>query len=184
MGARLYNPTTGQFTSLDPVVGGNENNYNYPNDPINKYDLDGRLEFNRPDWMNWRNAARAATVIGFGVCVVASAGACLAAGLVGAVISARADAREWGGDTFRRSLLRNGAYALAGAGVGRALGSFYRSAGKSGISRAAYYSRTTLRYRFGRRVSDGRRRFGWRRVAKWNYHSSFYGANAKIGVTG
>jgi RHS repeat-associated protein len=28
LGARIYNPTTGQFTSTDPVPGGNENAYN------------------------------------------------------------------------------------------------------------------------------------------------------------
>jgi RHS repeat-associated protein len=41
MGARLYNPTAGQFTSLDPVYGGNETAYSYPGDPINLFDLDG-----------------------------------------------------------------------------------------------------------------------------------------------
>jgi RHS repeat-associated protein len=43
MGVRLYNPTTGRFLSVDPVYGGNNNPYTYPNDPINANDLDGRV---------------------------------------------------------------------------------------------------------------------------------------------
>jgi RHS repeat-associated protein len=50
MGVRLYNPGTGRFLTVDPVPGGNENAYNYPNDPINKFDLDGR-------WSLWKKAA-------------------------------------------------------------------------------------------------------------------------------
>lgn len=42
MGARLYNPATGQFTSTDPVPGGGDTAYAYPTDPINMTDLDGR----------------------------------------------------------------------------------------------------------------------------------------------
>lgn len=38
MGAQLYNTATGLFTSIDPVWGGNETVYGYPNDPINKQD--------------------------------------------------------------------------------------------------------------------------------------------------
>jgi large repetitive protein len=41
MGARVYNPETNQFTSKDPVKGGNENPYTYPNDPINGSDFSG-----------------------------------------------------------------------------------------------------------------------------------------------
>ena len=41
MGARLYNPATGLFTSLDPVYGGNDTPYTYPNDPINRIDTTG-----------------------------------------------------------------------------------------------------------------------------------------------
>jgi RHS repeat-associated protein len=41
MGARVYNPVTNQFTSPDPITGGNETSYTYPNDPINKTDFDG-----------------------------------------------------------------------------------------------------------------------------------------------
>jgi len=43
MGVRLYNPTTGRFLTVDPVYGGNANDYDYCNgDPINCTDLDGR----------------------------------------------------------------------------------------------------------------------------------------------
>ena len=41
MGARVYNPETNQFTSKDPIKGGNENPYTYPNDPINGSDFSG-----------------------------------------------------------------------------------------------------------------------------------------------
>jgi RHS repeat-associated protein len=41
MGARLYNPATGAFTSQDPVYGGNTTPYTYPQDPINSTDLTG-----------------------------------------------------------------------------------------------------------------------------------------------
>lgn len=41
MGARLFNPTTGTFLSVDSVLGGNLTKYSYPADPINELDLDG-----------------------------------------------------------------------------------------------------------------------------------------------
>ncbi len=41
LGARVYNPATGQFTTTDPVPGGNENAYNYPNNPVNQNDFTG-----------------------------------------------------------------------------------------------------------------------------------------------
>jgi len=44
MGVRGYNPVTGQFLSPDPIQGGNETTYNYPNDPINSRDITGQFD--------------------------------------------------------------------------------------------------------------------------------------------
>lgn len=47
MGARLYNPVSGLFTSTDPVYGGNNTTYLYPTDPLNASDLDGKAKRSR-----------------------------------------------------------------------------------------------------------------------------------------
>lgn len=60
MGARVYNPATGLFLSVDPVRGGNLTQYTYPLDPINQFDLDGRecgpcrgSKVTSPDFLTW-----------------------------------------------------------------------------------------------------------------------------------
>jgi RHS repeat-associated protein len=55
MGARLYNPASGQFTSLDPVFGGNSTAYSYPQDPVNMFDLNGQ-------WHWWKGHYRRAVI--------------------------------------------------------------------------------------------------------------------------
>jgi len=41
MGVRLYNPATGRFLTTDPIIGGNENAYVYPTDPVDGQDING-----------------------------------------------------------------------------------------------------------------------------------------------
>jgi RHS repeat-associated protein len=44
MGARVYNPATGRFTALDPILGGSANSYDYCNgDALSCTDLSGAL---------------------------------------------------------------------------------------------------------------------------------------------
>jgi RHS repeat-associated protein len=45
MGARVYNPTTGRFTSTDPIYGGNQNAYSYPSAPTVFSDLSGMKKY-------------------------------------------------------------------------------------------------------------------------------------------
>ena len=63
MGARLYNPVSGRFLSMDPVPGGNDNTYTYPPDPVNTTDLSG--EWGMPKFIKkaWKKVVHVAKKI-------------------------------------------------------------------------------------------------------------------------
>jgi len=85
MGVRAFNPVTGQFLSQDPVPGGNETAYNYPNDPINGSDLSGAWGWGDIDWqgfgVNFGLTLVAGIVIG-AMCGLTAGIGCLVSGMV------------------------------------------------------------------------------------------------------
>lgn len=76
MGVRLYNPATGRFLSVDPVLGGSDNPYVYVNNPTDQFDLDGRC-WRWCDralrWASQHKVAIALTVVSFVVPQVGAA---------------------------------------------------------------------------------------------------------------
>ena len=76
MGARQYVPALGRFLEVDPVEGGVSNDYDYPADPINKFDLSGEFEI---DW--WMVADIASIAIMFIPGVGTAAGLAIRGGL-------------------------------------------------------------------------------------------------------
>jgi RHS repeat-associated protein len=171
MGARLYNPTTGRFLSIDPVPGWSANPYIYPTDPVNGFDLNGQW------WhsiiKHWRGIAQVALM---GGCVVASAGACLAASLVVAAASnIHHNSGNW---SFNRTgFAVDAGLAVAGGGVGRwASGSW----GESALQRIGQHETGTYFARHAAQQSVNWAHTGWNMAVNANIGGA--GAAAGFGL--
>jgi len=136
MGARLYNPETGRFLSIDPVPGGNDNRYIYPADPQNLSDTSGRSIWGDlwnasekvAKWLTNSNAGRAIeTACGF------------AWGLAGAIC----------GGVYTLAYARQGRWVEAGASAaGMVVGGAVTKAVFKGMRRAYISARTVSKGRY------------------------------------
>jgi hypothetical protein len=141
MGARLYNPTTATFTTPDPVEGGNDTTYGYPDDPINKNDVTGQWSLH--DWASGLSVASA--------CVsfipIIGGGASLALSLTSAYLYYRSGDRRaaWGEAA-------SGLAGLIGGGVAKFASKLILRASIGAVARRAVKG-SRLIAKFGRRLS-------------------------------
>ena len=173
MGVRLFNSATGRFLQVDPIYGGNANDYEYcSGDPINCFDLDGKLSLGwAKKWgkraLNNSYVRGAAVSFAVGAICVGTAGIGCAV-FVGAAAGAALGAANWRVNHRRESWK---GHVFRGAASGAFSGATSWGAAKYG-ARYAYRGRharwlkgSIKRHRYHGRYARARQKFsaskGW-----------------------
>lgn len=137
MGARVYILTTGRFLQVDPIEGGVDNNYVYPPDPVNDFDLEGN--------MGWKQAFKVAfTVAQF----IPGPVGMIAAGVGVAISLSRGDRRG--------AAIAAAGFAFGGAALFVRAGSIARAARVAGQGNYGLGTANKLSSRLASRIFLGR----------------------------